>query len=211
MRYIKRYLVGIDEAGRGPLAGPVAVGVVVVPVDFDFSVFTGVKDSKQLSHAARTVWLARMRTDPLLKYEVALVGSKHIDVFGIVHAVRTAMKRALDRLGVDPDRCIVLLDGSLYAPKEYTNQTTIIKGDVTEPIISLASIAAKVHRDRYMVRLAKKYPDWNFEIHKGYGTKKHYEHIHAHGLSPVHRKTFLKKLSPGDKKSTHLQDFGILV
>ncbi len=188
-----KYLIGIDEAGRGPLAGPVAVGVAAVPVDFDFSIFAGVKDSKQLSALAREAWLAHMETEPSLRYEVALVGSKHIDEQGIVHAIRTAMHRALDRLGLDPDACTVLLDGSLYAPEAYKNQTTIIRGDATEPIISLASIAAKVRRDRYMIHLAKKYPDYGFEIHKGYGTRLHRERIIRYGISPVHRRTFLKK------------------
>ncbi len=188
------YLIGIDEAGRGPLAGPVAVGVAAVPVDFDFSIFTGVKDSKQLSAIARKAWLAHMEMEPSLRYEVALVGNKHIDERGIVHAIRTAMHCALDRLKLNPNTCTVLLDGSLHAPSMYKNQTTIIKGDVTEPIISLASIAAKVRRDTYMVNIAKRYPAYGFEIHKGYGTRMHRERIVMHGPSPLHRRTFLKKI-----------------
>lgn len=189
-----QYLIGIDEAGRGPLAGPVAVGVCAVPVDFDFSVFAGVKDSKQLSAQAREAWLARMKMEPSLRYEVALVGSKHIDDRGIVHAICTAMQRALVRLKLDPDVCVVLLDGSLYAPKSYENQTTIIKGDVTQPIISLASIAAKVHRDWYMMRIAKTHNKWGFEVHKGYGTRLHREQIVRHGPCEAHRVSFLTKI-----------------
>jgi ribonuclease HII len=210
----KQFLVGIDEAGRGPIAGPVAVGVAVVPIDFNFAVFAGVKDSKKLSAKAREVWIEKMKKEVLCRYEVALVGSTHIDAFGIVHAITVAMKSALERLNLDPNVCEVRLDGSLYAPKEYIHQTTIIKGDVIEPIISLASIAAKVHRDHHMMRLAKQCPEWLFDIHKGYGTKKHYECIHLHGLSPAHRKTFLKKMFPVSPESytgDDLQEFDILV
>ncbi len=189
-----KYLVGVDEAGRGPLAGPVAVGVAVVPIDFDFSVFAGVKDSKQLSATQRVAWLGRMQAHEHVQYQTALVGNRHIDRYGITHAIRKAMSRALDRLALDPDACTVLLDGSLYAPSLYKHQTTIIKGDVTEQIISLASIAAKVRRDRYMVRLAQTYPEYGFEIHKGYGTRMHRERIIRHGISPIHRRSFLKNI-----------------
>lgn len=189
-----RYLVGIDEAGRGPLAGPVSVGIAVVSTDFDLAIFSGVKDSKQLSAIQRTAWLTRMKQEKQMQYATALVSARHIDTFGIVHAIQTAMQRALRRLDLDPDTCTVLLDGSLHAPREYTNQTTIIRGDATEPIISLASIAAKVRRDIYMINLAKKYPDYGFEIHKGYGTRLHRERIIECGISPVHRRSFLRNI-----------------
>lgn len=194
MQQTKRYLIGIDEAGRGPLAGPVSVGVAVVPIDFDFSVFAGVKDSKQLSATQRVAWLVRMRREKFLRYATVLVSAQVIDKRGITYAIRKAMSRALDRLALDPNKCVVLLDGSLHAPSLYKHQTTIIKGDVTEQIISLASIAAKVRRDRHMIALAKKYPDYGFEIHKGYGTRMHRERIMTCGISPVHRRTFLKKI-----------------
>ena len=194
MHHPQRYMIGIDEAGRGPLAGPVAVGVCAVPADLDFSVFAGVKDSKQLSALQRQAWLAHMRQEKQMQHATSLVSAKHIDTFGITHAIQKAMKHALARLKLDPDACTVLLDGSLYAPKCYGQQKTIIKGDESEPVIALASIAAKVRRDTYMIRLAKKYPDYGFEIHKGYGTRLHRERIVQHGICAAHRVSFLTKI-----------------
>lgn len=189
-----RYLVGIDEAGRGPLAGPVCVGVCVAPFDFDFSIFGAVKDSKQLSEVQREVRLARMQKEKDIRYATALVGAVYIDAHGIVHAVRTAMRRALDKLALTSKDCVVLLDGGLHAPDTYVHQKTIVRGDATEPVIALASIAAKVRRDKYMIRIAKRYPEYGFEIHKGYGTRLHRERIVLYGVSALHRGTFLKRI-----------------
>ncbi len=198
-----QWIIGIDEAGRGPIAGPVSVGVCMIPVDFDTAFFSGIRDSKQLSEAKREAWLRKMRAHPDIVFAAALVGAAHIDKKGIVNAIETAMARALARVlaarGQNPgkrlDHIQVLLDGSLRAPPEFKNQQTIIKGDEKIPVISLASIAAKVTRDRHMVRFAKKHPEYGFEVHKGYGTKMHYERVKKHGVSVMHRRSFLRPLT----------------
>ncbi len=197
-----RFLIGVDEAGRGPLAGPVAVGVALVSSDFDFGRIPGVKDSKQLSEKEREriYALAReLQKEKVLDFKVAMVGAGMIDRIGISRATALAVARALARLSCSsycnflPHDSDVRLDGLLHAPPEYTNQQTIIRGDQTEPVISLASIMAKVTRDRYMVRVAKHYPLYEFARHKGYGTLLHRQRIQAHGLSDLHRKYFCKR------------------
>lgn len=194
-----KYLVGIDEAGRGPLAGPVAVGLVVIKADFDWGLLSGVNDSKQLTETAReTIYeqTIKLRTEGLLNYSVHQVSAQIIDSKGIVYALNSAISRGLQRLEVDPELTEVRLDGALKAPAQFVNQQTIIKGDVTEPVISLASIMAKVTRDRYMKNLAKKPELAIYELnqHKGYGTKRHRELIKEHGLSLIHRKSFCRGL-----------------
>ncbi|MBX9906910.1 ribonuclease HII [Patescibacteria group bacterium] len=191
-----KYIIGIDEAGRGALAGPVSVGGILVTHDFDFSLFSKVKDSKQLSAKIREGVFREVQKaikEGLLSYHVALISEKVIDTKGITYAVRKGVEEILKKLAISPDQVSILLDGSLYAPKEYLFQKTIIKGDVTEPAISLASIMAKVTRDKKMISLQKKYPQYFFEIHKGYGTLLHREAITAHGLSAVHRRSFCKR------------------
>lgn len=193
-----RFLVGIDEAGRGPLAGPVSVGVVIVPVTFNFNLFRGLKDSKQLSEDQREIWfnkLKELKKQSLLDYSVALVGSQIIDEKGIVHAVKVGMRRCLKRINAFPPYTHIALDGSLYAPEEFISQETIIKGDARVPIIALASVAAKVTRDRRMVRLSKEFPEYLFDIHKGYGTKKHIKAIRSVGPCELHRKSFIKGIT----------------
>lgn len=185
-----QWIIGIDEAGRGPLAGPVAVGVFAVPSGFDLKTLAGIRDSKTLSEAQREAWFATLKDVEGVRHAVAMVGAPHIDANGIVHAVRTAMHRALTRIDVDPAHARVLLDGGLRAPAHYHNQATIIKGDATEPTISAAAILAKVTRDRYMMQQAQRYPQYGFAQHKGYGTKAHREAIATHGLSKLHRKSF---------------------
>ncbi len=192
-----RYLIGVDEAGRGPLAGPVAVGAVMIPLDFDWSLIEGVKDSKQLRAQVRerifaeTEVLARRGK---LKYAVRFSSSAMIDELGIARAVKRALTVAIGALEADPLECTVLLDGSLYAPSEFADQRTIIRGDETEPVISLASIAAKVSRDRRMEKLALEYPQWGFDVHKGYGTLDHRRAISRVGLSDIHRASFCTRL-----------------
>lgn len=185
----KKWIIGIDEAGRGALAGPVAVGAVLVPHDFDFSVFSAVRDSKLLSPKVRTQVFGEVRR-ARVRHAVALVGATTIDKRGITAAVAEGIERILRRLAIDPDDVEVRLDGLLRAPEAYRFQRTIIKGDVTEPAISLASIMAKVTRDRKMERLAKDYPAYGFEVHKGYGTDHHCSCIRTHGLSAIHREYF---------------------
>ena len=188
-----RYLIGIDEAGRGPLAGPVAVGAVLVPMDFDWSLVEGVRDSKKLSEKKRETIFARaeeLQRSSALQYAVATSSAHYIDTYGIVPAIKRALAEALSRFEVDVHECRVLLDGSLSAPAQYIHQQTIIRGDDSEPVISLASVMAKVTRDRLMRRLAPKYPAYGFDIHKGYGTLAHRRAIEHSGLSALHRKSF---------------------
>jgi len=191
------HIVGIDEAGRGPLAGPVAVGAFCIPVNFDRKFFIKVMDSKQLTSGAREEWFLKIKElqkTGSLRYKVALVSHVFIDTRGIAKAVRAGIKRVISRLNLDPKKALVLLDGSLKAPQEFVFQETIIKGDAKEAVIGCASIMAKVTRDRYMTRLAKSYPQYTFNIHKGYGTSVHRKAIKKFGPSKIHRLSFLTKL-----------------
>lgn len=193
----RNYLIGIDEAGRGPLAGPVAVGAVVVPLDFNWKVLDGVRDSKKLSEKTRekifkcTLELQRSHK---LRFVVCTSSALYIDTYGIAPAIKRALAEALSRLEANPRECRVLLDGSLKAPTEYSNQTTIIRGDDTELVISLSSIMAKVTRDRLMERSARLFPCYGFERHKGYGTRAHRDAIEKFGLCELHRKTFCSRI-----------------
>jgi ribonuclease HII len=205
-----KFLIGIDEAGRGPLAGPVAVGVFCVRSKEDLKRFKGVRDSKKLSEAQRDAYFLKIKEakkNGHVHFAVSFSSAGIIDKKGIVSAIKSALNRSLKKVERDLPRvglgtqgrprqsldyCRVLLDGSLKAPARYLNQKTIIGGDNIEPVISLASICAKVLRDRKMTRLAKKYSHYGFEVHKGYGTKKHYKAIKKHGLIKEHRRSFLK-------------------
>jgi len=189
-----KYLVGIDEAGRGPLAGPVAVGVARVAEGYDVLVaFPGLNDSKKLTEKKREllygILLKEVKAGNVL-VRVSLSGENLIDEKGIAYAIRSALKRGLEALLPDPEKGIVYLDGSLHAPKEY-RQETIIGGDGKIPVIMLAALAAKVTRDRLMVKLSQEHPQYGFEKHKGYGTKAHMEALREHGLSAIHRTTFV--------------------
>lgn len=217
------YLIGIDEVGRGPLAGPVAIGVVklkVKSVKSKIEWAQGFRDSKKLSVKAREAWMVKIeeaRSEGWLEYAVAFVSPSVIDKKGIVLAINIALARALKNVypsisdvrrliyeGIEsqgrtltqipkdrPWDARILLDGGLRAPARYTNQQTIIKGDEKELSIALASIVAKVTRDKRMVALAKKFPHHGFEQHKGYGTRAHYAAIKKHGITPHHRRSFL--------------------
>lgn len=192
---MQKFLIGIDEAGRGPLAGPVSVGAVLVPIDFDWAPLSGAKDSKQMTEKAREAVFEKMqelKKSGAIRFVVALSSATTIDTKGIVLAIRTALEGAIGKLEVDPLECKVLLDGGLKAPVEYIHQETIVRGDSKEKVIALASIAAKVLRDRHMMKIAEKYPQYGFEIHKGYGTKKHSEAIEKFGLSEIHRRSFCR-------------------
>jgi ribonuclease HII len=195
-----KYLIGIDEAGRGPLAGPVAVGAVMIPMDFDWKVIEGVRDSKKLSEKKREEIFEHtqeLQRSSVLRYAVATSSASYIDTYGIVPAVRRALAEAISRFEAEPGDCRVLLDGSLHAPAEFIHQETIIRGDDTEPVISLASIMAKVTRDRLMRSLAPKYPAYGFDVHKGYGTLAHRIAIKSSGLSNIHRATFCSNILSG--------------
>lgn len=197
---MKKYLIGIDEAGRGPIAGPVAVGVVMVAEDQLRAVTKAFKDirgkdSKKLSEIQRNHWfeqIQRIQEEGILQYTGVLTGARIIDEKGIVPAIRLGIARGLRRLGVDPEHSVVKLDGGLKSPKKFIHQETIIKGDEKELAIGLASIVAKVTRDRKMIRLDREYPKYGFAKHKGYGTKEHHAAIDRHGICNQHRKSFLR-------------------
>ncbi|MDO8520696.1 MAG: ribonuclease HII [bacterium] len=192
-KHRSKFFIGIDEVGRGPLAGPVAVGALVATPKL-IKEFCAIKESKQLSPLQREEWYARMLSScgKELRFAVSFVSADIIDKKGIVFAIRLALTRSLKKLKVSPSACTVLLDGGLYAPKEYRRQKTIIRGDTKETVIAMASVVAKVLRDRRMVRLHKRYPKYGFAAHKGYGTKVHYRALKEYGLSPEHRRSFLR-------------------
>ncbi|MSR78826.1 MAG: ribonuclease HII [Candidatus Taylorbacteria bacterium] len=197
-----RYIVGIDEAGRGPIAGPVTVGAFCVSTSFSsglvkFFPKRKIRDSKKLSSEAREKIYKLLKQEKSLgniSYAASSVASSVIDQRGITYAIRKALANSLKMLKLDSPSCTVLLDGGLRAPDEFLNQKTIIKGDEKEAVIALASIVAKVTRDALMKSFAVKYPLYDFEIHKGYGTSGHYSRIRKMGFSPIHRRSFLKKM-----------------
>lgn len=193
-----KIVIGIDEVGRGPIAGPTAVAAFVLSGKIKSPQLNGkpvpMRDSKKLTRGERECWYAeisRLQKEGKCAFSVTMISAKEIDRIGIAVAIRKALAVCLVKIGANSDQTI-LLDGSLYAPKEFKRQKTIIKGDEKEQSIALASIAAKVTRDRHMLRMAKKFPQFGFETHVGYGTKKHYAAIKKHGLCPLHRKSFLK-------------------
>jgi ribonuclease HII len=177
------------------LAGPVAVGVVAVPKGFNIKkAFPGINDSKQLSEAKREeIYKEALRRHRAgeIRLCVRMSTALYIDTHGITRAVRRGVWSGVRALAT-PDACAVKLDGLLRAPPEYT-QETIIKGDALEPVISLASVVAKVRRDRRMRAYAKLHPAYGFDVHKGYGTKVHRDAIQKHGLCTLHRRTFCKQ------------------
>lgn len=247
MDKLPKYIVGIDEVGRGPIAGPVAVCAFVMREDFVFSgpeydKLPKLKDSKKLSPKQRESWFEFLKKQKDLgqcDYAVSFVSSENIDKFGIVKCIQKALNESLfkiasqdylnfsrftpegmnskllcDSSGLEQDHLyerkridnkgnytdknldnlaslFIYLDGGLKAPVEYINQETIIRGDELHPVISMASIMAKVSRDRIMTKFALEYPGYGFENHVGYGTKAHYEAIKKHGQISIHRKTFI--------------------
>ncbi len=195
------YIIGIDEAGRGPLAGSVYVGVVALPKNYK-SVFkktnapTKLADSKKLSEKQREEWFAWMKKNKIL-HAYAIATAKQIDAINIARACDYAAQKAYNKLKVESRKLKVriIADGGLTVsvPKNVIFQH-YPKADELVPAVSLASIVAKVSRDRYMEHMHKKYPHYAFNEHKGYGTKKHYHALHKHGPSPIHRLTFLSSL-----------------
>ncbi len=203
------HIIGIDEVGRGPIAGPVAVGAVAIKLDTHCNqpmardmyqkLFAGIdvkiKDSKKLSPQKRSEvfqYVSRWQKEQRLKYTVSFISSQVIDEIGISRSIYQAICDCLSELNLEPERTLILLDGSLRAPKEYRFQHTIIKGDEKERIIALASIVAKLSRDDVMEQYSLLYPEYQFEEHKGYATHAHYKCVKKYGLSPLHRRSFLK-------------------
>jgi ribonuclease HII len=195
-----QFIVGIDEAGRGPLAGPVSVGTILM-TKHAYATFLsldknkGLHNSKKLNENARDEWYKKIKEwqkRGMLDFAYASVSAKLIDEKGISPAIKKCISQNLRNLEV-PFDAEILMDGSLKAPIKYKNQKTIIGGDESEPIISLASIVAKVRRDKVMQNLDKKYPKYHFDSHKGYGTERHRKAIAKYGLSEVHRRSFCGK------------------
>lgn len=178
---------GIDEAGRGPLAGPVCAAAVILPTDMEID---GLNDSKKLTEKKRKA-LFDVVKEKALAYSIVMVDEKVIDEINILQATLLAMRRAVETLEIKPDAA--LIDGN-QKPGLGIEERTVVKGDAKSMSIAAASILAKVSRDRFMLELDEKYPQYQFAKHKGYGTKLHYECIEQFGISPVHRLTFLKKI-----------------
>lgn len=197
MRHI---IIGIDEVGRGPVAGPVTVCAFATG-DIDAILKNApapLRDSKQLTKIQRGKWMQYLRTckkDELCNFAVASVSARNIDDHGISPSIKSALAATLKKLAYDPAAVEVFLDGSLKAPDTYVRQTTTIKGDSLIPIISLASIVAKETRDAEMRKLGEQYPEYGFEKHVGYGTKAHYDAIKKWGTISEHRVSFLKNLT----------------
>ena len=179
---------GVDEAGRGPLAGPVFAAAVILPEGLEE---VGLNDSKKLSEKKREQLFDVIR-EKAVAWCVASADQNEIDEINILNATFLAMKRAVEGLGVKPD--IALIDGN-RKPSTGVKEETVIKGDAKCISIAAASILAKVSRDRYMLELDRQYPEYEFAKHKGYPTRLHYEKIKEHGISPVHRLSFLKNLN----------------
>lgn len=187
--YSKGYacVCGIDEAGRGPLAGPVYAAAVILPKDYSHQILN---DSKKLSEKRREQVFEDIIRD-CVSFAVGTATEHEIDEINILNASFLAMKRAVLGLSVKPDFAYV--DGDKL-PRAGIKEEAIIKGDSKCMSVAAASVIAKVSRDRYMLELAEKYPEYRFEKHKGYGTALHYQMIEKHGISPAHRKTFLKNI-----------------
>ena len=183
---------GVDDAGRGPLAGPVFAAAVILPENYSHEILN---DSKKLSEKKRDIVFDDIIRDAVA-YSVGIATEKEIDDINILNATFLAMKRAVDGLSVKPD--LAYIDGNQY-PKTGVAEVTIVKGDSKCMSVAAASIIAKVSRDRYMLKVAEEYPQYQFPKHKGYGTKLHYEMIEQYGVSPVHRRSFLKKILGEDK------------
>ncbi len=190
-------VVGIDEVGRGPIAGPVAVGAFLIvdnKLEIEIKNFSiELHDSKKLSRIQREKWFEQIeywQSQGICDFCVSMVSADEIDRKGISWAIKKALSESIFSLDCD-EYTQILLDGSLRAPSEFKNQITIIKGDEKEMVIALASIVAKVLRDRHMIKIAKKYPKYGFENHVGYGTEEHYKAIKKYGILPIHRRSYL--------------------
>ena len=179
-------ICGVDEAGRGPLAGPVCAAAVILPRDLQIP---GLTDSKKLTDKKRRE-LFPVIQEKAVAYGIGLASEQEIDEINILQATFLAMQRALGALSVKPD--LALIDGNRERDFGIPVKT-VVKGDSLSANIAAASILAKVTRDDIMIQLSEQYPEYGFEIHKGYGTKAHYAALAEHGASPVHRRSFLKK------------------
>lgn len=180
-------ICGVDEAGRGPLAGPVCAAAVILPPDLELE---GLNDSKKLSEKRREA-LYPLICEQALAYGIAFASEQEIDELNILQATFLAMRRAVGQLGLKPD--LALVDGNREPDFGDIPVRTIIKGDSRSANIAAASILAKVTRDRFMLEQDAVYPQYGFAVHKGYGTQKHYAALREFGPCPIHRRSFLKK------------------
>ena len=180
-------LCGVDEAGRGPLAGPVCAAAVILPKE---TVIEGLNDSKKLSEKKREQ-LYDVICETAVSYAISFATVAEIEELNILHATQLAMIRAINELDPVPD--LALIDGNQAGDIKFPHET-VIKGDASCVSIAAASILAKVTRDRFMVEIAEQYPNYHFEKHKGYGTKDHYNALREFGPCPIHRPSFLKKI-----------------
>ncbi len=179
-------ICGVDEAGRGPLAGPVYAAAVILPPNPEIP---GLNDSKKLTEKKREA-LFPIICETAIAYSIASASEEEIDRLNILQATFLAMRRAVEGLNVSPD--LILIDGNQTPPGLVVPAQTVVKGDALSASIAAASVLAKVSRDRYLLDLDKQYPQYGFKKHKGYGTKAHYEALSQYGVSPVHRRSFLK-------------------
>lgn len=185
-------LCGIDEAGRGPLCGPVYAAAVILPPDVEIE---GLNDSKKLSEKKREQLFDEI-CQTALAYGIGYATVEEIEELNILNATYLAMKRAYEAAGMDAD--LVLIDGNRMPPELPAKMRYVIKGDALSASIAAASILAKVSRDRVLYDLDKQYPQYGFAKHKGYGTAAHYDALREFGVSPVHRRSFLKKFLASD-------------
>ena len=182
-----QFICGVDEAGRGPLAGPVCAAAVILPMDIDIP---GLNDSKKLTDKRRRE-LFPIICQQAIAYGIAFADHAEIDEINILQATYLAMERAIKQLAVTPD--FALIDGN--RAKDFgLPLETVVGGDGRSASIAAASVLAKVTRDDLMLKMSEAYPQYDFEVHKGYGTKAHYAALAEHGPCPIHRMTFLKKL-----------------
>ncbi len=183
--------IGVDEAGRGPLLGSVvACAVYINKIDDD--IFEMVNDSKKLSEKKRELIYDKLISSDSIKYGIGVASEKEIDEINILNATFLAMNRALENLNISDK--LVVVDGNKLIKQYKGKQEYLVKGDSKNLSIALASIIAKVTRDKMMYEYDKIYKEYGIALHKGYGTKKHYEAIEKYGILPIHRKTFLKKI-----------------
>lgn len=182
-----KQICGIDEAGRGPLAGPVCAAAVILPLDCQID---GLNDSKKLTEKKREL-LFDVIAQKAVAYGIGWASEREIDEINILQATYLAMIRAVEALPVSADW--VMIDGNRMPPIDIPGET-IVKGDGQSASIAAASVLAKVSRDRLMIELSKEYPQYGFAKHKGYGTEAHYQAIREYGLIPAHRRSFLKKM-----------------
>lgn len=202
-----KFIIGIDEAGRGPLAGPVSIGAFKAKKEMGRWLLKNVfqnklRDSKKLSSQKREEIYKKfliLKKEGKIYFTVSHISNKIIDKEGITYATKLGIKKCLNSIEFSDNEKVMggvflRLDGLLKAPIKFENQETIIKGDEKDVFIACASIVAKVSRDNFMKVLTKKYPSYGFEIHKGYGTTLHYRFLKKFGLSDAHRKTFCKNL-----------------